>query len=316
MTLNKAAEIILKDCMNVKEGEKVLIIIDKNKLNIGEAILKKSKEITESLLLEIPMLDFNGQEPDKETADMMKDYDVIIIATTKSLSHTEARKQACNAGARIASMPNITEEMMERALTVNHKNMTETTEKINNVLMGKKKVRVTTEKGTDITMVMDERFKFTDQGMYHKKGDWGNLPAGEAGGAPVEGTTNGILIIDGSFPNLGKLEEPITFIIEKGKVIEIKGGKDADKVRVLLESFKDPAVYNIAELGIGTNEKAIITGNVLEDEKVLGTAHIAVGNNTAYGGTVDAPCHLDGVFLKPTIYIEENKIMEHGKILL
>ena len=316
MSLEKSAEIILKECMAIQSGERVLIVIDKNKKKIGDALLKKAGEITETDLVEIPVAEFNGEEPPEDAARMMMQNDVIIIATTKSLSHTDARRNACKAGARIASMPGITEEIMERALSVDHKKMTEITEKINNVIFGRKKVRIITEKGTNVNMIIDERHKFTDQGLYHKKGDWGNLPAGEAGGAPVEGSTNGMVIVDRSMAGVGKVDKPIKLTIKDGNIVKIEGGEKAEELKKLLKDFKDERVYNIAELGIGTNEKAKISGCILEDEKVLGTAHIGLGNNTAYGGSVDAPCHLDGIFSKPTIFIDGNKIIEKGKILL
>ena len=105
-------------------------------------------------------------------------------------------------------------------------------------------------------------------------------------------------------------------IVKKGFVVDIQGGEEALELKKMLENFNNKKVYNIAELGIGTNDKAIISGNVLEDEKVLGTAHIAVGNNTAYGGKCNAPCHLDGVFRNPTIFADDKKIMEKGRLLV
>jgi len=72
---------------------------------------------------------------------------------------------------------------------------------------------------------------------------------------------------------------------------------------------------NIAEFGIGTNDQAIITGFTLEDEKVMGTVHIAVGDNSSFGGKVEVNSHLDGIINKPILFIDGEKIIYSGKLL-
>ena len=150
--------------------------------------------------------------------------------------------------------------------------------------------------------------------LIKEKGSFHNLPSGESCLAPVEGTANGTFIVDASF--LEKVDKPIKLTVKEGYVVDIRGGKTAAKLKKLLKSIGDKNAYNIAELGIGTNDKAKITGEILEDEKVLGTAHIALGNNISYGGKINVPIHLDGVFFKPTIFVDDKKIMENGKLLI
>ena len=117
--------------------------------------------------------------------------------------------------------------------------------------------------------------------------------------------------MDASLGGIGKLEEPIKVYVEKGYVIKIEGGR-AKEFENLLDSAGKEA-RNIAELGIGTNEKARVTGNILEDEKVIGTCHIALGNNAGFGGKVNVQLHLDGIIRNPTIFIDNKKIMNNGK---
>jgi leucyl aminopeptidase (aminopeptidase T) len=143
-----------------------------------------------------------------------------------------------------------------------------------------------------------------DNGLYHKKGAFGNLPAGEACIAPREGTMNGRLVADGSCPLTGKFKRPIEIQIEDGYAKEIP-------IRAMgaLRKKAGRCVFNVAELGIGLNPKARVTGNVLEDEKVLGTAHVAFGDNTSFGGKVGCRSHLDFVFHNPKIYIDGNALI-------
>jgi leucyl aminopeptidase (aminopeptidase T) len=240
-----------------------------------------------------------------------------MIATSKSLSHTKARRDACEKGARIASMPGITSDIIRRALAIDYEKMAERGHKIRDLLRKSDNVRIITKLGTDVVMSVKGRdVKGGKGGIIHKKGEWDNLPAGEACTTPVEGSTNGILIVDGSFGCIGKLKNPIKIEIKNGYAVKINGCKEAKKLVKILKDVNNKYAYNIAELGIGTNDKAKITGCVLEDEKVFGTAHMALGNSKSLGGLIDVPIHLDGVFLKPTIFVDNVKIIQNGKLLI
>ncbi|MGC9060790.1 MAG: aminopeptidase [Thermoplasmata archaeon] len=173
-----------------------------------------------------------------------------------------------------------------------------------------KEVRVTSEKGTDVTM------KFTkynwidkDDGLCRNRGDFTTLPAGEFFAPPDERTTNGKIVIDGSFGKL--LSEPLTFTVKDGFV---ESASDGDILKNM-DSF-GKAGRNIAELGIGLNKNAKLIGHPLEDNKVLGTVHIGFGDNSRFGGKIRCGYQAHGVILKPTLYIDGKAIIENGKILL
>jgi len=175
-----------------------------------------------------------------------------------------------------------------------------------------RKVRVTTPSGTDLTMSVEERTPLRDTGLYHKPGEWGNLPAGEVCLAPVEGTTNGVLVID----SMGSVvTQPLRVAVKDGWAKRFDG-PDAAKLEGLLKSA-DRNAYNIGELGIGTNSKARVTGKVLEDEKVLGTVHIALGDNTSYqGGHTKSRIHMDGILFHPTVKVDTRLLMQKGDLLV
>ena len=175
-------------------------------------------------------------------------------------------------------------------------------------------VHITTRLGTDLRFSIAGRKAESDGGLYHETGAFGNLPAGEASAGPVEGTASGRLVIDGSMATIGLLSEPLIYDIEGGIVQNISGGPEAAVLANTLEPYGQ-AARSLAELGIGTNSGALMTGNILEDEKILGTIHIAVGNNMSYGGSVDVPIHLDGVIQSPTVLLDGKAIMEEGSLL-
>lgn len=309
-----AAKNVINNCMNVKPDESVLIIIDQSTKNIGAALFEESKNAdAKPVIMEMLPGKINGEEPPKVVAEAMKYADVVIAPTLKSISHTNARREANNCGARIATMPGITEDMMQRTLNGDYNEISQRSIKLSDRLKGAKNIRLTTPLGTDITMNFQNKVFEPDTGIIGEKG-FGNLPAGEVYTAPVEGTSNGIIYIDGSMGGVGIVEEqPIKVTVENGYAVKIEGGKEADKLDQLLKSV-GPDAYNIAELGIGTNHTAKITGLILEDEKVMKTVHIAFGNNVSYGGSINVPIHVDGIINNPTLIVDGEVLMENGEL--
>jgi len=310
--LSNSAKIAVHNCMGVKKGENVLIITDEPLRKIGQVLWKAAKEIAgEAMLLEIISRTSNGEEPPPMVAEFMKRFDVILIPTSRSMTHTQARRDACKAGARVATMPGITEDSMKRTLSADYNKIAERSLKLIKLLSGTKVATVKTPAGTDITLSIDGRTWEPDTGLYHKPGEFGNLPAGEVYIAPLEGTANGVIIVDGAMAGVGVVKKPIKLAVKDGFVTEISGDKSAKDLEKIIEPFGKPA-RNIAELGIGTNDRAKIIGNVLEDEKVMGTVHMAIGDNKSMGGNVSVQSHLDGILLKPTLEIDGQVIMKDG----
>jgi len=293
--------------MNLRKNESCLIITDSKLKDIGFSLFKNSLNITKkSKLILIPIPESHGSEPSAEVAEEMLKYDVILMPTTKSLSHTTARKKASLKGARIASMPGITKDMMKRTLNADFNKIKSINEKLIDKLNNKNKIIITTQKGTDVSFYLKGRKWISDDGIYTKKGAFGNLPSGEIFIAPLENRTNGVIVADASVGGLGKIDRDTRIAIKNGFIESVEGGKIADKFRKLL---KTKLHKNVAELGIGTNYKAKITGEVLEDEKVFGTFHVAFGNNAHFGGKVDVPFHVDFVIRNPTIHADGYKII-------
>ncbi len=114
---------------------------------------------------------------------------------------------------------------------------------------------------------------------------------------------------------IGIVKTALRIEVRDGFAEEITGGEEATKFKGLLE-LHGRLSRNVAEFGIGTNDRAKITGLILEDEKVLGTIHIAFGDNVTMGGTVNVQSHLDGLVLSPTVWFDDRKIMEHGRLLV
>lgn len=315
--LRKSAMTAVRDCLAAKPGETVLVLTDINKRRIGHTLWEVAKELeTEAMIIEMVPRKSNGEEPPPPIAELMGLVNVCLCPTTKSVTHTNARRAASAKGARIATLPGITEDMMIRCLSADYNRVAELSRKLADVLTEGKVVHVTTTRGTDITLPVEGRMAKADTGLFHNAGDYGNLPAGEAFLAPLEGQSNGVVVIDGAMAGLGILKKVnIKIVVRDGYAEDVSGGKEAEQLIQLLDQHGRLA-RNVAEFGIGTNYKAKLTGLILEDEKVLGTIHIAFGDNVSMGGKVRVASHLDGLIRNPTVEVDGRLIMRQGKILV
>ena len=309
-----AARTAVSQCLGAKAGEKLLVITDAPLREIGAALFDAGCEAgCEAILCEIIPRRNNGEPPPEPLPDFWKRFDLFLAPTSRSLTHTKARKAASEAGVRGATLPGVTREMMVRCLAADYREVARRSEHLAQILTRGKSARVTAAAGTDITLSIEGREGIADTGLLTEKGSFGNLPAGEAFLAPVEGSAEGVIVVDGSIGDSGVMSEPLTLIVRKGAVTEVRGA-GAESLRKLLDPH-GPKAYQIAELGIGTNDQARIVGNVLEDEKVMGTVHIAVGNNAFMGGTIDVPSHQDAVLRSPDLLIDGVAVMRAGKLL-
>jgi len=307
--------IALKDYLGLKKDETLLIITDETRREISQTLLEVGKQLCkEAFLVEMKKRDINGEEPPPAIAALMKMVDVVVCPTEKSLTHTDARRNAVKEGVRVATMPGIGIDTMIRCLSAEANKVVELSLLVRSKLEPASEIRVVTEKGTDITMPMKGRNVIESTGVLKNKGDSGNLPSGEVYLAPWEGKTNGKVVIDGSVAGIGMLKNPITITVKDGFAETFKGGEEAKKLKEMLDKVGRDAKA-VAEFGIGTNYKAQLCGEILEDEKVYGTIHIAFGNNVSMGGNINVKSHIDGLVIAPDVYVDGVLIMEKGKLL-
>ncbi len=297
--MEKGAKVAI-ECMNIQEFESVLIVSDDIRESIGRALEKAGEVIgCEVVYMEMNAKGEHGGEPPSSVSSAMMESDVVFAPTTYSLTHTEARKKACENGARIATMPGITEEMMDSSMNADYSKIKEKAEELKEKLEGAKNIHISSDKGTDLSLDVEGRTWNIDAGQC-EKGEVTNLPAGEVFIAPISG--DGRLVIDGSFAGLGKIDR-IEILFEDGEAIDISDSKLEDRVNSVCRCGR-----NLAEFGIGLNPNAVLIGEVLQDEKVKGTIHIAIGDNSGFGGNVNCDLHLDGVVENPTVEVDGEKL--------
>ncbi len=306
--------IALETCLGVKPTEEVLIIGDSERVSIANSFAEVSSSLgAETILSIIKPRKLDGNEPPKTVAAAMKNADVILIPTTKSLSHTQAREEACREGARVASMPGITKEMIKGPMKADYKKIKSRSDALAKKLTESKEAKIKTEIGTELVLNLKGRTGISDSGILRNKGDFGNLPAGEAYIAPVENTGKGKIIIDTVITTIGKLSKTVECKIESGSATEIIGGTEANTLKKMLKEAGDTNSNKIAELGIGTNPQAEPMGSMLIDEKIMGTVHIAFGDNSHMGGKQKSNIHIDCIISNPTLKLDRETIIKDGK---
>lgn len=224
--------------------------------------------------------------------------DVIVALANNSTSHTRFRSLVTSAGARFASLPHFDPEMFHSSMMVDWHALASRTKTLAIAVNEAVALEVTTPNGTSMKFGKQGRTAKGDDGLLTMPGSFGNLPAGEVYLAPLEGTAEGRMVLE--YAPTRKLATPLELLVKEGRVVGIYG--DEPHRRKLEQKFsEDENNRNIAELGIGTNDKASRPDNILEAEKILGTIHIALGDNSGFGGTVSAPFHEDYVFYRPTL---------------
>lgn len=303
----QTASKILEINMGAKPGESLLVVTDTAvSALIAQAFFDAASNIgCEAMLVNMLPRAHSGKEPPGAIAVAMRNVDVVIAPTSKSLSHTQARTKCGCGGARMATMPGITEEMMANGgITADYKKVSKLVLDTRSILSSAKEIRVTTNLGTDVAFEVSGCKWKADTGLCCAPGCCINLPAGEVYVAPKN--AEGKIVVDGTISELGLLSSPIEITVENRYISEIKGER-ADELITLLDSVGKLA-YNIAELGFGLNPDARMIGNSLEDEKTGGTIHVGLGDSSTIGGDVMAGIHLDAIITKPRIFVDGREL--------
>jgi len=308
-TLN-AAKTVIRDCMMVKDDEKLLILTDAGKRELAKVFADAGRELGLNTVLVEGPVQMGGEMPALCEA-ALNEADVALLITSGSFTHTKGRAAASERGCRIASMPTITEEIVNKTLNADFNEV----ERISLILTEKltkcSKIHVTTKLGMDLTLYCGGRTSLADTGKLGYKGAFGNMPAGEAMIAPIETKGDGVIIVDGVVVGMGILKAPLTITLKDGRIIKVEGAQAAEFEKFIGE-FDDTAKH-VCEFGIGTNANCHIMGNPLVDEKIFGTIHIACGNNLFMGGQQGGNMHYDMIINEPTVFLDEECVIKDGK---
>jgi len=315
----RTAHRVIADYMGTKEGEKVVIVVDtRTSPSIPEMLAAAAHSIGADpvVVMMTPRAKSGMEPPEPVTAAMVK-ADVVIAAASRSMYHIKAKNLAKLAGARgVFNAPFEEDGWINGAMTADFLELRKLAEKLRDRLARGKMAHVTSPAGTDVKMVIEGRKPVGWlTGVCRNRGEVSAFPGGEVSLPPLEGTTEGRVVIEHIMTDIGRLAQPITWIVEKGEAVRFEGGAEALALEAHIEGVKN--ARNIAELGIGINPMSRLIGGITEVKKKLGTAHMALGDSAAgYGGKVTSDVHLDGMILNVRISVDGEVIAENGRILV
>ena len=311
--IDRAVTTVIEECMGVREGEQVLVVCNPATLGLGERLRGAAGRAgADAMLAMMAERATNGTEPPSSIAAALKEADVALIPTMQSLSHTDARREACEAGARIATLPHVTEDVLGRVMLADMGELRRLGRAVAEILSNADEVRITCPNGSDLRLSLEGRTAISDDGDLSAPGAFGNLPAGEGFISPLHTEGEGRLVVDGTMGSLGQPPEPSIFTVSQGALTDTTGDHGA-RFLELLRGAGEGGTF-LAELGIGTNECATLTGNLIEDEKILGTCHVAFGASAGIGGEIQVPIHEDVVVMKPTVEADGRALILNGQL--
>lgn len=348
--LREAAKIALTECLAVKEGERVLIIT-----NLGGDVFEICQELYEQaralkakpvMVIEEEKDNFTFADP--AVLDAIRGEPEVIISICRGRigkdpygmqigyvgrdgkKHSHIYDKVLEGDKRCRSFwsPSCTRDIFERGVAIDYQVLRKNARNLKEKVDSGKEVRVTSPGGTDVRFSIDGRKGHYDDGDFTLPGLGGNLPTGEVYVSPANGTTEGVIIFDGTVDLDARAEMPdvpVRVRFDKGYAVDITGKETARMLNDLLErsaamarekGLKDEErnTRHLGELGIGLNPNARMSGNVLEDEKVGGTVHFAIGMNL--DNDAHALIHLDCLVLKPDVFIDGEQVMKEGKLLV
>jgi leucyl aminopeptidase (aminopeptidase T) len=315
----RTAHRVIADYMATKPGENVVIVVDtRTSPSIPEMLAAAAHSVgaDPTVVMMTPRAKSGMEPPAPITAAMVK-ADIVIAAASRSMYHIEAKNLAKVAGARgVFNAPFEEDGWINGAMTADFLELRKLAEKLRDRLARGKRAHVTSPAGTDVEMVIENRKPVGWlTGVCRNRGEVSAFPGGEVSLPPLEGTTEGRVVIEHVMTDIGRLAQPITWIVEKGEAVRFEGGAEAVALEAHIEGVKH--ARNIAELGIGINPMSRLSGGITEVKKKLGTAHMALGDSAAgYGGKVTSDVHLDGMILNVRIEVDGEVIAENGRILL
>jgi leucyl aminopeptidase (aminopeptidase T) len=306
------AAIACMDCCGVASRDRVLVVSNPPNRRVAKALLDAARGRAAVVRhMEYATLARHGEEPPDAIAHALSEATVALAPTVYSISHTRARVEATARGVRIAGMSSLTEAAFAAALPIDYRLLEQSTAVAARALTAATTCRLTSAAGTDLTLQLRGRAAHEDNGNLREPGSFGNLPAGEAYIAPIETEGEGTLVIDGSLAGYGLLRQPLRLNLRGGRIADAEG-EAADWLLGTLDAGRSGRGRTIAELGIGVNSGARITGTIIVDEKARGTAHVAFGTNVSFGGVNDASVHVDAVVLKPTVHLDGVPFIQDG----
>ncbi len=349
-TLKEAARAALGDVLGLREGEELLIVTDtgEDAFHMARLLSDEARRMGGKAVIAVQGQKTTFDDTDRLVLEAIRACPDITITMCTGLSGNDPfgyyTGYVCRDGEkydhalfalsdgdrrmRCLICEGATADVLRRCVAVDYSSISENAALFTGAFKNASDVQVTTPAGTDVTFSIKGREAYAEDGVSRAPGEWSDLPIGEMRISPVVGSANGVIVFDGTMDLIKDSlipKTPVRVFVKDGYVTSIDGGREA---RMLLDAIRGGEkmakkkglpeygknARSLGELGIGINPAAHISGNLIEDEKVVGTAHFAIGYN--YDNDAEAFIHQDCLVMRPSIWVDGKQIMRDGKILL
>jgi leucyl aminopeptidase (aminopeptidase T) len=311
---------VLDRCLALRAGEQVVLLTD---AGTDTAVVAGFVEGIEErravpIISTMPVPVLPGSEPPSTVAAAMRAAGAVIELTSLFIGSSAARRQATAAGVRYLAMPGVRLETFrdDGPLAVDFDAIRADAEQVGAAWGAASTFRLTTPAGTDLAGSVDGRPGRVLHGLARADGEYMAPPDIEAGTAPVESSSHGVVVVDADllFMGQGPLPSPVMMHIADGVLVGVEGD-EAGRLEEMLARCADDRMANLAEVSVAFNPSGRVCGVPMETESARGTAHVALGNSIAYGGTVDAIAHLDAVMRDATLELDGRPVIVSGQLL-
>lgn len=317
----KTADMIVRELLTIQAGEEVVLVADpETDMEMVQAISGISQAVGAECTISLM-----PSRPVEESLKMTKFIDQGLEAADVMIGMTKASGAACwsptvsrlrrEKGLRFLSMVLRDLDIWTKGgATANYYEILETGKRLQAAWSQGKEIHLTSRNGTDLKAKIDGAPPFIEAGFATQPGGTAAFSDGEVSQGPVQGSAEGVVVVDGPIAHVGQSASLIRLKVKEGKVVRIEGDeKGARQLRDIVEGVED--ADNFAEIGIGLNPKCRQNGEFEEEKKRLGNVHIAVGRNTGgYGGTIACMVHLDMVVYEATVKTDKDILLQDGNI--
>lgn len=320
MDASSAFDNVLDRCLAMRSGEQVLLLTDDGTDAEVVAGLVAGIESRRGVAVvsRIPIPPLPGSEPPSLVAAAMREAGAVIELTSLFIGSSMARRVATQAGVRYLAMPGVRLETFrdDGPLAVDFDAIRSDAEQVGAAWGLASAFRLTTPAGTDLRGSVEGRPGRVLHGLAREAGDYMAPPDIEAGTAPVETSSEGIVVVDADllFMGQGPLPSPVVLSFAAGELVGFEG-EESGRLEEMLARCADERMANLAEVSVAFNPSGRVCGVAMETESARGTAHIALGNSIAYGGRVDAVAHLDCVMRSATLELDGLPVMVAGELV-
>jgi leucyl aminopeptidase (aminopeptidase T) len=315
----KSADMIVRELLAIQPGEEVVLVADpETDMEMVQAISGIAQAVgAECSIVIMP------SRPVEESLQMTRFIDKGLEAADVMIGMTRASGAACYSPTvsrlrrekKIRFLSMVLRDLdiwTKGGATADYREILENGQRLQSAWSEGTDIHLTSEKGTDLTAKITGAPPFVEAGFANQPGLTAAFSDGEVSQGPVEGSAEGLVVVDGPIAHVGLPATPIRLEIKAGKIVRIEGDEKASRqLREIVENVE--GADNFAEIGIGLNPKCRPNGDFEEEKKRLGNVHIAIGRNTGgYGGTIACMVHLDMVIYDATVKTDKDVLLQDG----